>query len=191
MRQTALLMLLSITLASAPAAAQDWEAARRVVLEEASRHDWTTETGMHGGAQRIVERLICETGDQRWGRKSTIAGPVSGDTIAYRLGDLTLEGLYTRMHVVDFCGGCGAPGARIMLWAVDHGVIADQRFIPVTVDCDPAPPPEPPGHDPDPPGEPVDRELLLRFVEAQERTAAAVEQLHALLAGIALRFGLR
>lgn len=119
-----------------------------------------TGEGAHQFTQRLAEILACQ--DPLWGRKSTNGGPISHDTVAYRLGPLTDDGRNTRMRVLDYCIACGEPGAAFG-W-IDHGVITDQRFRPITpTNCGDTPDPDPdPGPEPTP--QPIPTEPIVKYL---------------------------
>lgn len=135
----------------------------------------TTEPGADAFTQRLAQILSCQ--DPNWGRKSTNGGPISGDTVAYRLGPLTADGRNTPMRVIDFCVSCGDSNAHFG-W-LDHGVITNQRFWvvePTNCSGTPAPNPSP---EPNPDEEPTAQEFLeaIRFIiQGQARQIQLLEE---------------
>lgn len=135
--------------------------------------DLHTDAGLHRLTQRIAEILVCQ--DSNWGRKSTNTGPISGDTVAYRLGPLGPDGRNTPMRVLDYCINCGDGGTNASIGWIDYGVITDQRFIPIgTENCGGAEPdPDP---DPDPEPDPEMATILKIIIEGQARQIELLEE---------------
>ena len=173
---TVLVFVLTTARAASQSGAQLAEASAIIQAVYADRGaTYVTAAGAQAFTQAVAERLACR--DPRWGRKSTAAGPISSDTIAYSLAaDPATDGVGVPMRVIDFIYAAGDPSARLLptpdVWQ-DLGIITDQRFYRVTC-ADAPPPPLGPGPGPVPPDLVAEQlERLTRQVAALTETVAA------------------
>jgi len=173
---TAIVFVLT-TARAAPQSGEQLAQASAVIRAVAAERGaiYTTEAGAQAFTQAVSERLTCL--DLRWGRKSTNAGPISNDTVAYSVAaSPTIEGPNVPMRVIDYIYAAGDPAARLLptpdVWQ-DLGIITDQRFYRVTC-ADAPPPPLGPGPGPVPPDLVAEQlERLTRQVAALTETVAA------------------